>query len=98
MTSSDLLFQRAILASLLVLAVLGAAYFRFFGPRAWAAVLRIQPIVIAAAVAAPIVFDLPLVAKALCWLVGFGGVLFYLLAFVFFRFVKARLRAKRKPT
>ena len=98
MTSSDLLFQRAILASLLTLALLGAAYFRFVGPRAWAAVFRFKPIVVATAIAAPIVFNLPLVAKALCWVVGFGGLLFYLFAFAFLRGIKSRFKAGRRIT
>jgi hypothetical protein len=63
MTPSDILFQRAILASLLLFAVLGTAYFRLAGPRTFSAAVRFLPMVGAAFVAAPIVFSLPVVAK-----------------------------------
>ena len=96
MTPSDILFQRAILVSLLVFAVIGTAYFRLAGPRTFAAVVRFLPITGAALVAAPIVFDLPLIAEALLWVMGGGSLLVCLLALILTRRLQASFRGKQK--
>ena len=96
MTPSDILFQRAILASLLVFAVLGTAYFRLAGPRTFSAVVRLLPITGAALVAASIIFDLPLVAKALFGVLGGGSLLVCLLALILTRRFRSSLRGKQK--
>jgi hypothetical protein len=70
MTSSEVAFSRAIIASVVAFCVLAVAYFRLYGQRARVAVARhlgiLLPCVGAASVGASIAFELPLVAKVLC--------------------------------
>ena len=95
MTPSDILFQRAILASLLVFTLAGAIYFRFGGSRALAAVGRFLPMIGAACVAAPIVFELALVAKVLLYILGGGALFVCVHALILTRRMKAHFRGKQ---
>ena len=96
MTPSDVLFQRAILASLLVFALVGTAYFRLVRPQAWIVAIRFLPITGAAFAAAPFVVDMPLVAKALLWVTGFGSLLLCAVAMILTRRVMAFLRRSKR--
>ena len=93
---SDILFQRAVLASLLLFAVVASAYFRLAGPRTFSVAVRFLPIAGAAFVAVPIVFNLPLVAKTLCGVLGGGSLFVCLLALILVRRFRSSIKAKQQ--
>jgi len=96
MTSSNILFERAVIASLLAFALLGTAYFRLVGQRTWIAAIRFAPFVGLASVGVPIAFEVPLVAKVLFWLLGSATIVVCLLAVVASRSLRSAMKGKTR--
>ena len=101
MPSSDVEFVRVIIGSVAVLALLGLAYFRFFGQRAKIAVVGhlwvLPPVAALASAGALIAFDLPPFGKALACVLGGASVLVYLLGLILVRSTRSALRPSRRP-
>jgi len=95
MTLSDVLFQRAILASLVLFVVLATVYFRLSGRRTVSVAVRFLPMIGTAFLAGPIVFNLPLVAKALFGVLGGGSLFVCLLALILVRRFRSHFRENR---
>ena len=100
MTPSEVAFSRAIIGSVVAFAVLSVAYFRLYGQRARVAVARhlgiFLPSVGVASVGALIAFQLPLVAKVLCWFLATSIFLMYLFGTIVARRARASFKAKSK--
>jgi len=100
MTPSEVAFSRAIIGSVVAFGVLAVAYFRMYGQRARVAVARhlgiLLPSVGVASVGASIAFELPLVAKVLCWVLAASIFLMYLFGMIVARRARASFKAKSK--
>ena len=98
MTPSDVAFSRAIIASVVVFAVVALACFRPFGQRVMIALVRRLPVLLptvgVASVGASLVFDLPLVAKVLLWLLGASSVFVCMLALIAIRSMRSVSKAR----